>query len=66
MSTESLETVVRSGADNSYLFLINHSEEERKYAAKGYELIAGEDVPGIVVIPPGAVRVVRITNPTSN
>src|SRR3712207_8527488 len=29
-SHEGLEVVVRSGTDNSYLFLINHSEEDRK------------------------------------
>lgn len=62
-SPEGLETVVRSGADKSFLFLINHSEEEHKYSAQGFELIVGEDVADTVVIPPGAVRVVRTTHP---
>lgn len=62
-SSEGLETVVRSGVDNSYLFLINHSDAEHKYSAQGHELIVGEDVSGTVVIPPGAVRVVRTAHP---
>jgi beta-galactosidase len=62
-SPAGLEVVVRSGADNSYAFLINHSEEDHKFAAHGRELIMGEDVSDAVVIPAGAVRVVRTPNP---
>ena len=62
-SPAGLEVVVRSGADNSYAFLINHSEEDHKFAANGRELIMGEDVSDAVVIPAGAVRVVRTPNP---
>ncbi|MCU1436687.1 MAG: beta-galactosidase [Pseudarthrobacter sp.] len=62
-SPEGLEVVVRSGADNSYVFLINHSGEEHKYPARGRELIVGEDVSSAVAIPAGAVRVVRTVNP---
>ncbi|GAB5080128.1 beta-galactosidase [Arthrobacter sp. AD-310] len=61
---EGLEVVVRSGPDNSYLFLINHSADEHKHPARGYELLAGEEVSSAVVVPAGAVRVVRISNPT--
>lgn len=63
-SPEGLEVVVRSGPDNSYLFLINHSADEHKHPARGYELIVGEEVSSAVVVPAGAVRVVRTTNPT--
>ncbi|RKO20286.1 beta-galactosidase [Pseudarthrobacter phenanthrenivorans] len=63
-SPEGLEVVVRSGANGSYTFLINHSQEEHKFAAHGRELIVGEDVSNAVVIPAGAVRVVRTSNPT--
>lgn len=62
-SPEGLEAVVRSGRDHSYLFLINHSDEEHKFVAPGHELIVGEDVSNAVVIPAGAVRVVRSSNP---
>jgi beta-galactosidase len=62
-SPHGLEVVVRSGADSNYVFLINHSDEEHKYAAHGHELIVGEDVSHAVVIPAGAVRVVRTPNP---
>lgn len=63
IAPEGLEVVVRSGTDNSYVFLINHSEEEHKYPAHGRELIVGEDVSNAVAIPAGAVRVVRTANP---
>ena len=55
--------MVRSGADHSYVFLINHSDEDHKYAAHGHELIVGEDVSHAVVVPAGAVRVVRTSDP---
>ncbi|TNB70161.1 beta-galactosidase [Arthrobacter sp. BB-1] len=61
-SPAGLEVVVRSGGDNSYVFLINHSEEDHKYTAHGHELIVGEDVSHAVVVPAGAVRVVRTSN----
>ncbi|MEA3550028.1 beta-galactosidase [Pseudarthrobacter sp. C1] len=62
-SPTGLEVVVRSGADHSYVFLINHSDEDHKYAAHGHELIVGEDVSHAVVVPAGAVRVVRTSDP---
>ncbi|MCO4255324.1 beta-galactosidase [Pseudarthrobacter cellobiosi] len=62
-SPEGLEAVVRAGTDNSYVFLINHSEEEHKYAVQGHELIVGEDVSSVVAVPAGAVRVVRTSRP---
>ncbi|UKA66164.1 beta-galactosidase [Arthrobacter sp. FW306-05-C] len=58
-SAPGLEVVVRAGLDHDYTFLINHTEEEHKYAARGHELIAGEEVATAVAIPAGAVRVVR-------
>ncbi|RJU00879.1 beta-galactosidase [Arthrobacter frigidicola] len=58
-SPEGLETVVRSNGDRSYVFLINHSHEEHKHAIQGQELIVGEEVADVVVVPAGAVRVVR-------
>jgi beta-galactosidase len=60
---EGLEAVSRSNGENTYLFLINHSEEEHKYAAQGHELILGEDVSTVVAVPAGAVRVVRTSTP---
>jgi beta-galactosidase len=60
-AAEGLETVVRSDGDRSYLFLINHSGEEHKHAAHGRELISGEDVSDALVVPAGAVRVVRLS-----
>ncbi|MFD5276232.1 beta-galactosidase [Pseudarthrobacter sp. NPDC058362] len=64
-SPQGLEVVVRSSTDEGYVFLINHSDEEHKYAVHGHELITGEDVSHVVAIPAGAVRVVRTANPES-
>ena len=54
-----LEVIARSDAEHTYTFLINHSDDEHKCPAHGYELIAGEEVSTAVVIPAGTVRVVR-------
>jgi beta-galactosidase len=61
---EGLEVVVRSGTKHNYLFLINHSADEHKHPTRGYELLVGEEVSSAVVVPAGAVRVVRTSNPT--
>jgi beta-galactosidase len=59
VTSAGLEVIARSDAEHTYTFLINHSDDEHKYPAPGYELIAGEEVSTAVVIPAGTVRVVR-------
>ncbi|WDF32560.1 beta-galactosidase [Arthrobacter agilis] len=54
-----LECVTRRGAGHDYIFLINHSTEDRKHRVSGMELLTAEAVADVVVIPGGAVRVVR-------
>lgn len=54
-----LECVTRRGTGYDYLFLINHSPEDRKYRVHGLELLTAEAVADVVVVPAGAVRVVR-------
>ncbi|WP_413228259.1 beta-galactosidase [Arthrobacter sp. AET 35A] len=56
-----LEAVTRRGDGHEYLFLINHSAEDRKHRVSGVELLTAEPVNGVVVVPAGAVRVVRTT-----
>ncbi|MFP5312753.1 MAG: beta-galactosidase, partial [Actinomycetes bacterium] len=38
-SPAGLEVVVRSGAAHAYTFLINHTDEEHKFPARGHELV---------------------------
>ncbi|ALO68230.1 beta-galactosidase [Arthrobacter alpinus] len=54
-----LEMVRRSGADNSYLFVINHSQEERSVATTGHEILTKTDISQTLTVPAGSVRVIR-------
>lgn len=56
-----LESVTRRGSGHEYVFLINHSTEDRKHRVSGVELLTSEAVADVVVVPAGAVRVVRTT-----
>jgi len=56
-----LESVTRRGNGDEYVFLINHSAEDRKHRISGTELLTAEAVSDVVVVPAGAVRVVRAT-----
>lgn len=56
-----LESVTRRGNGHEYVFLINHTTEDRKHRVSGLELLTDEAVAGVVVVPAGAVRVVRTT-----
>lgn len=56
-----LESVTRRGHGHEYVFLINHSAEDRKHRISGTELLTAEVVSDVVVVPAGAVRVVRAT-----
>ena len=57
-----VEVVVREGAENAYVFAINHTRAEAKVPleAPGTELLTGERVAGRLALPPGSVRVVRV------
>ncbi|MGA1836031.1 beta-galactosidase [Herbiconiux sp. 11R-BC] len=56
-----LEVVVRQGSGRSYLFVINHGDTDALHPATGTELIEGGDIAGTLVVPAGAVRVVRLS-----
>ncbi len=58
-SDGSIEVVRRVDADRSYLFVINHGEEEITVPASGQELVTGSAVSPVVRVPAGAVRVIR-------
>jgi beta-galactosidase len=54
-----VELVRRSGEGRSYLFVLNHGEEEAALAVAGHDLVADVDTGGNLVVAPGAVAVVR-------
>jgi beta-galactosidase len=62
-----VEVVRRTGPERSYVFVINHTEEQASVPVTGTELLTGTPVAGDLGVPAGAVRVVRETRryPTS-
>ncbi|MDE0547592.1 beta-galactosidase [Microbacterium sp. C7(2022)] len=58
----SLELVRRRHDDGTtYLFVVNHGADAAEVTARGRELITDEGVAGVLVVPGGAVRVVKET-----
>ncbi|MFI7602349.1 beta-galactosidase [Actinoplanes sp. NPDC049681] len=62
-SDGSLEVVRRCGGDRSYLFVINHGTAEVEVPATGRDLVEDRDITGSLLVPAGAVRVVREEQP---
>lgn len=56
---DGVEVVRRSDGERSWLFVINHSEQEARVNTEGVELIAGTPINGTLVVPAGKVAVVR-------
>jgi len=54
-----VEAVRRSNTDETFLFLINHTDGDARVDVEGTELIGGLEVAGGLVIPAGGVAVVR-------
>lgn len=54
-----LEVVRRTGHGTSYLFLLNHTDEELTVSAQGTDLVSGRLCEGSVVVAAGGVAVVR-------
>ena len=57
-----VEVVRRVSADASYLFVVNHSVDAVEVSASGIELVTGSSVKSSVLVPAGAVRVVKEEN----
>lgn len=57
--TRGVEIVERIAGDRRYLFFINHTSHDYKHRVTGTELVLGTEVADVVVIPAGAVRVIR-------
>jgi beta-galactosidase len=54
-----LEAVRRRSEGGSWLFLLNHRDEDATVTATGRELLTGADVDGTITVPAGGVAVVR-------
>ncbi|MBO1337992.1 beta-galactosidase [Streptomyces sp. VRA16 Mangrove soil] len=56
-----VETVTRTGESGTYVFAINHTQDEVKIPLDGpsTELLTGHTATGHLCVPPGAVRVAR-------
>ncbi len=54
-----IEAVRRVGPDKSYLFLLNHTDEDLLVRVDGYELVTDSRPAAELLIPAGKVRVVR-------
>jgi beta-galactosidase len=54
-----VEVVRRRSAEAGYTFVLNHSDEPVSVGLPGAELVTGERVEQALVVPAGAVRVVR-------
>ena len=56
---DGVEVVRRRGVTGSWLFLLNHGEEDREVSADGYDLVAQVDCAGTVRLAGGSVSVIR-------
>jgi len=54
-----VETVRRYGAQASYLFVLNHTDQPAKVDASGTDLLTGTTCTGTVEVPAGGVAVIR-------
>ena len=58
-AAEDVEVTRRVGEDTSWLFVINHGTEDAQVPVTGTELVSGRSVADDLVVPAGAVAVVR-------
>ncbi|MCF6376589.1 beta-galactosidase [Nocardioides KLBMP 9356] len=60
-ASPSVEVTRRARDDASWLFVINHGDDEAPVPVDGVELVTGRPVAGDLLVPPGGVAVVRET-----
>jgi beta-galactosidase GanA len=58
-ASDLVEVTRRVGDDASWLFVINHGDEQAEVPVRGVELVTGRDVAGDLLVPAGGVAVVR-------
>lgn len=58
-SLDRVEVVRRRSGEHTYLFVINHSDQDHELEAHGFELIAQTPVDGDLLIAGGDVRIIR-------
>lgn len=59
LAPERVELVRRNAGENTYLFVINHSDQDCRVEAQGFELLTQTSADGILVVAGGDVRIVR-------
>jgi beta-galactosidase len=59
LAPEGVEVVRRRASDNSWCFILNHSDEEHQMPARGVDLVTGRQVDGEIRVPAGGFAVVR-------
>ncbi|GAB2570053.1 beta-galactosidase [Paractinoplanes abujensis] len=57
--TSDIEIVRRRGDGRDYVFVVNHGGKDIEHPITGTELVTGQSVTASVLVPAGAVRVVR-------
>jgi len=57
-----VEVVRRRGPESTFTFVINHTDTAVPQPASGDELLTGETIAATIVVPPGAVRIIRSSN----
>ncbi|WP_104175554.1 beta-galactosidase [Arthrobacter sp. Y81] len=57
---EGLEVITRRNSTDKFTFLINHSEADAEYPARGHDLLTGEPSAPVSAIPGGTVRVIHL------
>jgi beta-galactosidase len=62
IATAGIEAVRRHGGNASYLFVMNHTQQEAQVQVVGDELLTGRAVTGALRVPAGGVAVVRELN----
>ena len=56
----SIEVVHRAGDGRRYVFVVNHGTKDAEHPVTGEELVTGERVDGVLRVPAGSVRIVRV------
>jgi beta-galactosidase len=54
-----VEVTRRVGDGRAYRFIVNHGTTAAEFPARGAELVTGDAVDGTILVPAGAVRVIR-------
>jgi beta-galactosidase len=63
-TTAGVEIQRRRSGEQTWLFVLNHTDAQASVAASGTDIVTGVAVSGTVAVPPGGVAVVREEGPS--